>query len=420
MSGFSMLPDLHFTGGKSAWADARRLPREALAQALVETRNRTLAWLAIFGQTRRGWDVPRQYDADPPLWTLGHIAWHAEWWCLREARTIERGEARLLVAGRASLLDGADEWFDPERIGPDERWEVTLPDVSVVKRYAADVLDGVLSRLALLPDDGDATLYPMRRALFHEDAQGEGIAALLQALGVAPAGAAGGTPAATVPALRAGTLQFPGGRFTQGWSEADGFALPDELPPQPTYVPAFEMDAVPVSNAQYLEFVEDGGYDHPAWWSASGCQWLMSQERSAPRYWSRHPQSRAWMVERFGTLRTLNPDEPVRHVSLFEAQAWCAWAGRRLPAEAEWERAAAQSRGMAWGMVREWTATPYEPYAGFVAQPADAGMTSLFGICQAVRGCSFVSPGRQRHPRARTALLPETDLAFVGFRSCAL
>lgn len=419
MSGFPMLPDLYFTGGKAAWSDPRRLPREGLAQALVETRNRTLAWLAPFGQTRRAWDVPRQYDADPPLWTLGHVAWHAEWWCLRGVRQVDRGGVPVPVASEPSLLDGADEWFDPDRIGPDERWEATLPDVAVVKRYAADVLDGVLRRIALLPDDSDLTLYPYRRALFHEDAQGEGLAALLQALGIAPAESAPAV-ASMRTAGRGGTLQFPGGRFTLGWSEADGFAWPDELPPQPTYVPAFEMDVAPVSNAQFLEFIEDGGYERPTWWSASGRQWLMMQERSSPRYWSRHPDSRQWMVERFGTLRTLNPDEAVRHVTLFEAQAWCAWAGRRLPAESEWELAATQNRGLQWGALREWTATPYEPYAGFTAAPSDGEFVGRFGTYQSVRGVSFASPSRLRHARARWALLPEDDLAFVGFRTCAL
>src|SRR5437868_148901 len=240
MSGFSMLPDLHFTGGEREWPDSRRLPREGAAQALVDSRNRTLAWLAAFGHTRRGWAVPRQYDADPPLWTLGQIAWHAEWWCLRDVRYVQSGDVTLPVPASPSRLAGADEWFDPERIGHDERWEAALPDVAVVKRYAADVLDGLLRRLAVLPDDSDAALYPFRRALFHEDACSETIAALLQALGVAPV-----EPAAVVPSISvpyAGTLQFPGGRFTQGWSERDGFALPDELPAQPTYVPAFEID----------------------------------------------------------------------------------------------------------------------------------------------------------------------------------
>lgn len=418
MSGFPMLPDLYFTGGKATWSDPRRLPREALAQALVDARARTLAWLAPFGQTRRAWDVPRQYDADPPLWTLGHVAWHAEWWCLRGVRQVDRGGVPVPVASEPSLLDGADEWFDPDRIGPDERWEITLPDVAVVKRYAADVLDGVLRRIALLPDDTDLTLYPYRRALLHEDAQGEGVAALLQALGLAPAEGAGATAAPA--AGHGGTLHFPGGRFTLGWSDADGFAWPDELPPQPTYVPAFEIDMALVSNAQFLEFVEDGGYEHPAWWSSAGRQWLMTQERSAPRYWSRHPESRAWMLERFGTLRTLNPDEAVRHVTLYEAQAWCVWAGRRLPAESEWELAATQNRGLQWGALREWTATPYEPYAGFVAAPSDGEMTGRFGTHQAVRGVSFASPARLRHVRARWARLPEDDLSFIGFRTCAL
>lgn len=123
----------------------------------------------------------------------------------------------------------------------------------------------------------------------------------------------------------------------------------------------------------------------------------------------------------FGILRTLNPDEPVRHVSLFEAQAWCRWAGRRLPAEAEWELAAAQNRGgFRWGMVREWTATPYEPYEGFEPGPADAALLRRFGEDQAVRGASFASPDRLKHPRARWALPPEDDIAFVGFRTCAL
>ncbi|NUO87551.1 MAG: ergothioneine biosynthesis protein EgtB [Cupriavidus sp.] len=417
MSGFPMLPDLYFTGGKATWSDPRRLPREGLAQALVDTRSRTLAWLAPFGQTRRAWDVPRQYDADPPLWTLGHVAWHAEWWCLRGVRQLDRGGVPVPVASEPSLLDGADEWFDPDRIGPDERWEIALPDVAVVKRYAAEVLDGVLRRIALLPDDADLTLYPFRRALLHEDAQGEAVAALLQALGMAPAEAAGAAPAAA--AGHGGTLHFPGGRFTLGWSDADGFAWPDELPPQPTYVPAFEIDMALVSNAQFLEFVEDGGYEHPAWWSSAGRQWLMTQERSAPRYWSRHPESRAWMLERFGTLRTLNPDEAVRHVTLYEAQAWCVWAGRRLPAEAEWELAATQNRGLQWGALREWTATPYEPYAGFVASPSDGDMVGRFGTHQAVRGVSFASPARLRHVRARWARLPEDDLSFIGFRTCA-
>ncbi|HBD35683.1 MAG TPA: glycosyl transferase, partial [Cupriavidus sp.] len=91
-----------------------------------------------------------------------------------------------------------------------------------------------------------------------------------------------------------------------------------------------------------------------------------------------------------------------------------------LPQEVEWELAATQNRGLQWGALREWTATPYEPYLGFIAEPTDGEIVGRFGTHQVVRGVSFASPARLRHTRARTALLPEDDVSFVGFRTCAV
>jgi ergothioneine biosynthesis protein EgtB len=413
MTGFFMLPDLYFSGSGESWNDARRLPRQGLQQALVDSRNRTLGLLAPFGDTERGWRMERVEGFDPPLWTLGHVAWFAEKWCLREVRD----DGAFRRPALPSLLDGADAWFDADRIPPDARWEATLPAVSVVKRYASTVLDRVLAQLATRKDDRDDTLYAFRLALFREDLLGEALAELSQALGRPLSGAPAGAP---VIGNASASLQFPGGKFTLGWSEPDGFAFDNELPPQRTYVPPFDIDSAPVSNRQFIEFIEDGGYDNPEWWSRAGEQWLMFQERSAPRYWSRNRQGGGWLIERFGQPCAVPAMEPVRHISLFEAQAWCRWAGRRLPQEDEWEMAAVQNRGFQWGQVWEWTASPFEPYDGFVPGVDDSYSEPYFQTHQSVRGASTQTAPRLRHVRFRQHADPGNDHGWIGFRTCAL
>jgi gamma-glutamyl hercynylcysteine S-oxide synthase len=113
---------------------------------------------------------------------------------------------------------------------------------------------------------------------------------------------------------------------------------------------------------------------------------------------------------------------PVVHVNCFEAEAWCRWAGRRLPTEVEWEIAAESgaSRGWRWGEVWEWTASAFRPYPGFVADPYREYSAPWFGTHQAVRGASFATRARMRHARYRNFYLPERDDIFVGFRSCAV
>jgi EgtB-related family protein len=145
----------------------------------------------------------------------------------------------------------------------------------------------------------------------------------------------------------------------------------------------------------------------------------MTQERSAPRYWAR--EGNEWHTVRFGRPAALDLAEPVRHVNLFEAQAWCAWAGRRLPTEDEWEYAAAASLpGFAWGQLWEWTASVFLPYAGFEADRYRDYSAPWFGTRQTLRGASFATPARLRSARFRNFYTPERDDIFAGFRSCAL
>jgi ergothioneine biosynthesis protein EgtB len=219
--------------------------------------------------------------------------------------------------------------------------------------------------------------------------------------------------------LPAGEVAYPGGSLTLGGAQQEGFTFDNERQAYACYVAPFRIDSGLVTNAQFMDFVDDGGYQNRQFWSAAGSAWLMGQERSSPRYWER--DGGAWRSVRFGQLATLAPNEPVRHVTLFEAQAYCAWAGRRLPSEAEWEYAAVSSQaGFRWGQLWEWTASPFEPYPGFAPDRYGEYSKPWFMTHQVLRGASFATPASFASPRFRNFFMPERDDLFVGFRTCAL
>jgi formylglycine-generating enzyme required for sulfatase activity len=128
------------------------------------------------------------------------------------------------------------------------------------------------------------------------------------------------------------------------------------------------------------------------------------------------------LLRRHGMLVRVPLAQPVVHVSWYEADAWCRWAGRRLPAEAEWEAAALQgaSRGFRWGDVREWTAGTLRAYPGYPGPSPGQADGALSGIARVLRGAAFATAPRLRHPRARAGCPPDHDEGFCGFRSCAL
>jgi gamma-glutamyl hercynylcysteine S-oxide synthase len=185
------------------------------------------------------------------------------------------------------------------------------------------------------------------------------------------------------------------------------------------HVPPFTMDSTLVSNAQYSEFIADGGYQNPRFWSAAGRAWLMRDGRSAPRDWQR--DGKHWRGKRFGKLLALPANEPVRHVNLYEAQAYCVWAGRRLPSESEWESAALSAHpALRWGDLWEWTCSPFEPYPGFSPDAYREYSVPCFATHQVLRGASFATRLRLRSPKFRNFCLPERNDMFAGFRTCVM
>ena len=388
-------------------ASFRNMAPSALDAALVDARRRTLALFDAFAAAGYGEParVPVLPILNPPLWELGHTAWFAEWYVLREAWGSAPGEAR-----GASLLARADDWFDSNTVGHATRWTLDLPAPGALEAYCREVLARTRDKLAHASDD-DAALYPYRLALAHEDMHGEALLYTLQTLGVAaPAPLQEAAPASC------GELVFDGGSFLLG--EAPGFAFDNERPTLPCVVAPFTIDAGLVTNADYLAFMRDGGYQRTACWSEEGLAWLRSTARTAPRYWRRDGD--AWTTLRFGRSIPLVPGEAVRHISLHEAQAWCRWAGRRMPLEQEWEWAArAGHPGFAWGGLWEWTASPFLPHPGFRADRYREYSAPWFGSRQTLRGTSFATPARMRSPVFRNFFTAERDDVYTGFRSCA-
>jgi ergothioneine biosynthesis protein EgtB len=395
----------------SIHASFRKARAPQLTEALQQARNHTLALFDCVAAA--GLDAPQRVpqlrSLNPPLWELGRTAWFAEWFVLRKAASSHPADA----FGNAMLSKG-DDWFDANTVPHAARWSLDLPSPGAMKTYCHEVLDRVLDKLSRAADD-DATLYPYRLALAHEDMQGETMLAGLQTLGLnAPPRLTRDEPFWSQPS----EIAFPGGTLQLGSLSEGGFVFDNELQAYACYVPPFRMDAALVSNAQFADFVEDGGYQQRQFWSAAGHNWLMRQERSAPRYWQR--DGGQWRTMRFGRLHTLAGAEPVRHVSLYEAQAYCAWAERRLATEAEWEYAALSGHAaFNWGQLWEWTATPFEPYPGFAAGPWREYSAPCFVTHQVLRGASFATSSRLGSAKFRNFQLPERDDIFAGFRTCA-
>jgi ergothioneine biosynthesis protein EgtB len=384
---------------------------EQLTEELQNARHYTLSLFDRFAAA--GLDVlarvPHLQTINPPLWELGHLAWFAEWYILREAES-----SHPAAAQGPSLLTRGDDWFDSNTVPHRNRWTLDLPPTGALRTYCHEVLDRVLDKLTRAPHS-DRALYPYRLALAHEDMHGEAFLYTMQTLGLEPPAAALRAQHGVAPR----EIAYPGGTLEMGSDAAAGFAFDNEKPRCRVYVPAFSIDAAPVTNAQYMDFVDDGGYQNARWWSRAGTAWLMQQERASPRYWARGDGG--WVVRRFAHMIAPPPYEPVRHVSLYEAQAWCSWAGRRLPTEAQWEYAAtARVPGFRWGQLWEWTASPFEPYPGFAADAYREYSEPWFMTHQSLRGASFATPARLASPRLRNFYQPQRDDVFCGFRSCAL
>jgi iron(II)-dependent oxidoreductase len=402
-------------------AQMRLAGRELLSLALIDARNNTLRWAAALAGA--------PVEPESMLRQLGHIGWFQEYWIARNVQR-QRGERCDVTHPKlASIMPEADVLFEPVNMrrarakraarsitSATDSATRPLPDLQTVRQYLVDSLETTLELLSGTPDE-DETLYFYRLALLREDSCIEHFATLSQTMGFDT----GLLPPLPARGLRP-PLLFASTRWLLG-CKPGGFVYDREKWAHEVPLPEFEIDSQAVTWAQYCEFVEDGGYDDRRQWTPAGWAWVQEQGRRTPRYVDQMRQG--VLQQRFGKLMRVPLAHPVVHVSWFEADAWCRWAGRRLPSEAEWEAASMQgaSRGFRWGDVLEWTSGTLRPYPGFLApspgQHRDPAAPAE-GAPRVLRGASFATRGRLRFEKARHAAGPERDDPFTGFRSCAI
>ena len=268
---------------------------------------------------------PRLDIVNPVLWEIGHVSWFHEYWTLRHAH------------GCAPLIERGDRLWDSSAVAHATRWQLDLPNRAGTFGYLADVLarqEELLAGGAV--DEGARYFYEL--AIRHEDMHVEALTYSRQTLAYAPPQDLGNSRRAAAGPLP-GDVAVPGGSWRLGSTANDGFVFDNEKWAHETALAPFRIARAPVTNAEFSAFVDAGGYGVREFWNDAGWDWRQRRNAERPVYWQ-PKRDGVWSMRRYRTVEELAPHQPVVFVTWFEAEAWCRWAGRRLPSEAEWEAAA--------------------------------------------------------------------------------
>ncbi|MEV7116848.1 ergothioneine biosynthesis protein EgtB [Kitasatospora griseola] len=420
--------------------------RELIATELLAARERT----ALLTGAVEDAELVAQHSPlmSPLVWDLAHIGNQEELWLLRN------------VGGRDPMHPEIDPLYDAFEHPRSERPSLPLLPPDQARAYAHEVRGRVLDLLAATPLEGAPLLdagFAFGMIAQHEQQHDETMLITHQ-LRTGPAVLDAPPPPAAEGVLRPEVL-VPAGPFTMG-TDTEPWSLDNERPAHRVDLPAFWLDTAPVSNAAYQAFIADGGYREPRWWTPAGWEHRMAADLTAPLFWTE--QGGQWLRRRFGHLEPVPPNEPVLHVSWYEADAYARWAGRRLPTEAEWEKAArhdpatGRSRRFPWGDeppgpehanlgqrhlrpapvgaypqgespygarqligdVWEWTASDFTAYPGFRAWPYREYSEVFFGPeYKVLRGGSFAVAPVACRGTFRNWDYPIRRQIFSGFRT---
>lgn len=407
----------------------------ALAERFAAIRALTVTLAARLSPEDQG--VQSMPDASPTKWHLAHTSWFFETFILAPfARRHAPCDARY-----AYLFNSYYEALGPRHPRP-QRGLITRPGLSEVMAYRRHVDEAVGALWEQADEAARAAMAPaVELGLHHEQQHQELILTdIKHAFSCNPLLPAYAPPAppADRPAPPLRWIDYPGGVVAIG-HDGGGFAYDNEKPRHDVLLAPYRLASRPVTCGEYLAFMEDDGYARPELWLSDGWAWAQSQGWSAPAYWLKE-EGGGWRAFTLNGVRALDPEEPVVHVSLYEAAAYAAWTDKRLPTEFEWEAAAAreplagrfldparphpapapeqQGLSQIYGDVWEWTRSAYDPYPGFRPFTGAAGeYNGKFMVGQIVlRGGSCATPAGHIRPGYRNFFPPAARWQFSGVR----
>ena len=434
----------------------QQVPTKHLEKIIRDADARTIA--LIEGLNDEQLMGPKLGIVNPMLWEIGHIAWFHEKFILRDRDQ------------RPPVLDNTDELYDSMAVAHATRWDLDLPDLEATVKYRETIRDLIIERLGSDELASVENSYFIQLTAFHEDMHDEAFTYTRQTHGYPPPSFVEAVPVAINEAgPYPGDVKVPGGVHMLGSTPKAPYFMDNEKWGQGYEVKPFSISKAPVTNAEFAEFVDAGGYQREELWTSAGWQWRNHAGAEHPVYWQKNDGD--WSAKYFDTVEALRPHAPVVHVNWYEAQAWCKWAARRLPWEGEWEVAASRApqpdadtlKGpetrYPWGNenatrdhanldgnygspvdvaafpdgdsaygcrqmmgnVWEWTQSVFAPFEGFVPDPyTDYSQPWFDGRHAVLRGGSWATRNRIVWNTFRNFYTCDRRDVVAGFRTCAL